>query len=74
MMITSASAYFLLGLMYLLIDFLHLWCGAPFNSAGNLLILYFSCCNYSFIELSIDILTRLMKQYCYEVPLRSLSS
>ncbi|KAL5248885.1 hypothetical protein ACHWQZ_G017915 [Mnemiopsis leidyi] len=40
-MITSASAYFLLGLMYLLIDFLHLWCGSPFNSAGkNPLFLY----------------------------------
>lgn len=40
-MVTSASAYFLLGLMYLLIDFCHLWCGAPFNSAGkNPLFLY----------------------------------
>jgi len=40
-MVTSCSAYFMLGLMYLLIDFCHLWGGAPFNSAGkNPLFLY----------------------------------
>ncbi|XP_063690311.1 heparan-alpha-glucosaminide N-acetyltransferase-like isoform X3 [Bolinopsis microptera] len=39
--ITSASAYFVLAIMYLMIDFFHIWCGAPFNSAGkNPLFLY----------------------------------
>lgn len=34
-LVTSGSSYWLLAIFYFIVDYLKLWCGAPFNWAGN---------------------------------------